>query len=359
MLKEIHEQSAVISRNIEESWDSERSSVFPIPALDLFLEDIEKIDLVACGTAYYSCCIGKYLIERLAGVAVNVDLASEYRYREPVFGKGHLVIAVSQSGETMDTLESIKHARKMGARTLALCNANHSSIVRECDHALLLNAGPEIGVASTKAFTAMVLHQLFLACRLAKKRKKSDSKNLLGEISESLQGLPSKIDAILNQSDRIRALAEKYFESQHILCIGRSLHYPIAMEAALKIKEISYIHAEGYAAGELKHGPIALIDDQMPVLAVLGSDAFAEKTLSNIEQIMARQGRVIAVGPEDIVRRMESQLSDAIICPQVKSEFVQPLLSIIPIQLFSYFLAIRRGTDVDQPRNLAKSVTVE
>lgn len=359
MLKEIHEQPSVMANTVNRFFDRENGSInhqaLQIEKLDL--KNIDNIQIVACGTAFISGMIGRYAIESIAKIPVNTELASEFRYRDPVLNERSLVIAVSQSGETMDTLESLKYAKSKGCQTFSICNVHHSSIPRESHAVLYMDAGPEIGVASTKAFTSMVLCQYFLALALAEKRGiniEPEKKQAL----EALRTLPSHIDTILAAAKKIEHVADKYYESSNFLYIGRGEHFPVSLEGALKLKEISYIHAEAYASGELKHGPIALIDRNMPVLVLAPKDKYYDKSVSNVEQVRARNGRIIAVGA-DGDQQLTKLSDDFITCPQLKVPALQAILSTVPLQLFSYYMALKRGTDVDQPRNLAKSVTVE
>jgi glucosamine--fructose-6-phosphate aminotransferase (isomerizing) len=322
--------------------------------------DISRIDnicMVACGTAYYSALLGKYYLEPAVGLPVNVELASEFRYRKPWIGKNTLFIAVSQSGETADTLATVKQAKEHGCQVLAVCNVKMSSIARESHVTLHMDAGPEIGVASTKAFTAMLLAHYLLALGLGYKRHVLTAADLR-KAADVLKTLPARLDQAIDGKDAIEQIASKYDESTNFIFIGRGTSYPIALEGALKLKVISYIHAEGYAGGELKHGPIALIDRHMPVVAIAPQDEYREKMLSNIEEVKARQGKIIAVGHQDDqhLRRLAEQF---IVCPHIDDAGLQAILSVVCLQLLSYYVAVKRGTDVDQPRNLAKSVTVE
>jgi len=359
MLKEIFEQPNAIGSTIARLVDRESGAVNTqqMALHRLNIDGIRNIHIIACGTAYISGCVAKYALESLARLPVNVELASEFRYRNPCIDKSSLLIAVSQSGETMDTLESTKYAKKQGCQVYAICNVQHSSIAREADATLYMEAGPEIGVASTKAFTSMVLCQYILALALAEARRI----DVGAEKSAALKvmaALPVHIEKILAQSAKIADLANKYYQSRNFLYIGRGEQFPIAMEGALKLKEISYIHAEAYAAGELKHGPIALVDRNMPLFAIAPMDKYYNKTLSNVEQVRARNGRIIGLGSEDD-EKLRKIADDFISCPQVAVPVLQSILTTIPLQLFAYYMALRRGTDVDQPRNLAKSVTVE
>lgn len=359
MLKEIHEQPRVVAGMIRRLLDLETQSFHfkELGLADLDLSRVNNIAMVACGTAHYSCLLGKYFIEPIAGIPVNVELASEFRYRDPWLDKHSLVIAVSQSGETADTLACVKHAREHGAQVLSVCNVKMSSIPRESDATLYMDAGPEIGVASTKAFTGMLLAHYLLALALASKRERLDQ-TIAKAAWQSLRNLPSLMDHAIDAKTNIEKIAESYYESSNFIYIGRGNNYPIALEGALKLKEISYIHAEGYAGGELKHGPIALIDRHMPIVAIAPCDHYYEKMLSNIEEVKARQGRIIAVGAAGD-EKLARLADDYIACPSLADSGLQAILTVVPLQLLSYYIAVKRGTDVDQPRNLAKSVTVE
>jgi len=359
MLKEIHEQPAVIAQTIARLVDPKSGKIdtkeMGVDELDL--GQVKSIVYVACGTAYYSAMISKYCVEQFVGVPVSVELASEFRYRDPYLDKETLVIAVTQSGETADTLACIKHAAAKGCQTFAVCNVRFSSIPRSAKSTLYMEAGPEVGVASTKAFTSMVLcHYLFgLAVG---ERKKRVTAEVYGQAIQALKQLPVAVDRAVNAAGLIEDVAAKYYESPNFIFMGRGPSFMIALEGALKLKEISYIHAEGYAGGELKHGPIALIDRHMPVVAVAPQDSHYEKMVSNVEEVRAREGVVIGVGDlnDD---KFKALCQDYIPCPQSPDGALQTILSVIPLQLLSYYIAVKRGTDVDQPRNLAKSVTVE
>jgi glucosamine--fructose-6-phosphate aminotransferase (isomerizing) len=359
MLKEIHEQPRVMANTIKRLIDFEKKT-FDEAAIGVDKLDtgrIKNITMVACGTSYYSALLGKYFIEPMCGVPVNVELASEYRYRKPWLDSSTLMIAISQSGETFDTLACVKYAKEFGCQIMSVCNVQMSSIPRESTVTMHMDAGPEIGVASTKAFTSMLLCHYFFSMALAKKQGRL-KENDLDVAIKALRELPPLMDKALGMAESIEHLASKYYEKSNFLFIGRGTSFPIALEGALKLKEISYIHAEGYAGGELKHGPIALIDRHMPVVALAPKDFYYEKMLSNIEEVKAREGRVICVGGEDD-QRLRGLATDYIGCPHSDDPALQAILSVVPLQLLSYYVAIKRGTDVDQPRNLAKSVTVE
>jgi glucosamine--fructose-6-phosphate aminotransferase (isomerizing) len=317
---------------------------------------IRRVVLLACGTSYHAALVGRYWIEALAQVPAEVELASEYRAREPLVDPNDLVVAVSQSGETIDTLEAVRVARAGGARILAVANVLDSAIPRVADGALYTHAGPEIGVASTKCFTAQLAALFMLAVHLGRRRRtlaEDRARLMLGELLQ----VPARMREVLDQDDRIRQLAEGYAAARDFLVLGRWISFPIALEGALKLKEISYIHAEGYAAGEMKHGPIALIDQHLPVVVVMPRDGSLERILGNVQEVLARGGRVISVAT-----RGEPALAqlpvDRIEIPQVWAH-LSPLITVLPLQLLAYHIAVARGSDVDQPRNLAKTVTVE
>jgi glutamine---fructose-6-phosphate transaminase (isomerizing) len=359
MLKEIHEQPAVIANMIARLVDLEKHTLneqeLGLNSIDM--NAVKQIVYVACGTAYYSAMVAKYSVEQMAQVPVHVELASEFRYRNPWLDKDTLVIAVTQSGETADTLACIKHAAQRGCQTFSVCNVRFSSIPRASQGTLYMEAGPEVGVASTKAFSAMVLSHYLLGLAFGIK-KHSFSQTDLEHRFNALKHLPSLVDRAVNAAGLVEDVAARYYESTNCLFLGRGPSYMIALEGALKLKEISYIHAEGYAGGELKHGPIALVDKNMPIVAIVPKDHYYEKMLSNVEEVKAREGFIIGVG-EILDSKFKDLCADYIPCPQIDDSCLQSLLSVIPLQLLSYFIAVKRGTDVDQPRNLAKSVTVE
>jgi glucosamine--fructose-6-phosphate aminotransferase (isomerizing) len=359
MLKEIHEQPAVIANTIARLVDAASGKIDTkeMGVDDLDLARVKSIVYVACGTAYYSALISKYSVEQFVGVPVSVELASEFRYRDPYLDKDTLVIAVTQSGETADTLACIKHATAKGCQTFAVCNVRFSSIPRASSATLYMEAGPEVGVASTKAFTSMVLCHYLFGLAIGEKKNRL-GKETYAKAIEALRQLPSAVDRAVNAAGLIEEVAAKYYEATNFIFMGRGPSFMIALEGALKLKEISYIHAEGYAGGELKHGPIALIDKHMPIVAIAPHDSHYEKMISNVEEVRAREGVCIGVGDlqDD---RFKDICQDYIPCPQVKDAALQTILSVIPLQFLSYYIAVKRGTDVDQPRNLAKSVTVE
>ncbi|MEZ4743619.1 MAG: glutamine--fructose-6-phosphate transaminase (isomerizing) [Bdellovibrionota bacterium] len=359
MLKEIHEQPAIIESMINRliNFSNRTFNDQSLGINQINLNKVQRIHLVACGTAYYSGLTIKYALESILRLPVEVELASEFRYRDPYINESTLVIPITQSGETADTLACVKYAKDKGCQTLAICNVMYSSIARVSDSVLYMEAGPEIGVASTKAFTSMILSMYIMALAMARK-KNLLSTNELEEHFAKIQKLPELVSESIKESNFIEDISNKYYEYTNCIFIGRGMSYPISLEGSLKLKEISYIHAEGYAGGELKHGPIALIDKHMPIVALNPKDRHREKMLSNIEEIRARDGRILGVGADDD-EKFKAICHDYIPVPQIDNETLQAILSVVPLQLFSYYVAVKRGTDVDQPRNLAKSVTVE
>ena len=358
MLKEIHEQPARIVDTLRGRVDQDAGDV-DLREVDIeadWLENVEKIVMIACGTSHYACQIGKYAIEQLARVPVEVDLASEFRYRDPIVDDNTLCVPVSQSGETADTLAAMKEARDRGAKLMSIVNVIESTIARESEGVLYTHAGPEIGVASTKAFTTQLAAVNMLAIWLGRHTGHLDREAGRRHI-RALREVPNKMERILNQTEAYDAIARGYSDAESFLYLGRGNQFPIAMEGALKLKEISYIHAEGYAAGEMKHGPIALIDEDMPVVVIAPKSGVYDKVLSNLEEVKARQGRVIAIANEEDEQIRE--FADVTIDVPASSELVQPMLSVVAAQLLAYHVADFKGTDIDQPRNLAKSVTVE
>jgi glucosamine--fructose-6-phosphate aminotransferase (isomerizing) len=356
MQKEIFEQPTVIGDTLQALIDPASRAVH-LPELPFALAEIERIAIVACGTSWHAALVAKYWLEKIARVAVDVDIASEFRYRMPALPKGGAAIFISQSGETLDTLAALRYARKEGQKILAIVNQPESAIAREADLVLPTLAGPEIGVASTKAFTTQlaVLGCFTLALARAKGAiGQTEAAALAGHLTE----VPSRASEVLNHDERIREIAQEIALARDVLYLGRGSAYPLALEGALKLKEISYIHAEGYAAGEMKHGPIALIDEDVPVIVLVPHDGLFDKTLGNIEEVMARGGRVVMVSDAAGIARFEDRLLFGIPVPEC-DPFVAPLLYAIPVQLLAYHVAVIKGTDVDQPRNLAKSVTVE
>ena len=359
MQKEIYEQPRSLTDALRGRVDLEGGAVLldELRLTDGELRTIGRIYAVACGTAWHAALVGKYLIETLARVRVDVDYGSEFRYRRPLLGDDTLLLAITQSGETVDTLAAMEEARAQGVKSVAVVNATGSQAARLADAgALYLHAGPEIGVASTKAFTSMLVVQYLLALRLAQARGTLAPNEIRAHI-QGLVELPGKVGQVLEQHAIYHELAERYHRASDALFLGRQVNFPVALEGALKLKEISYIHAEGYPAGEMKHGPIALIDEDMPVVCVAVRDAIYEKMLSNIEQVRVRGGHVIAIASADDAQIRER--ADYVIEVPETLPLLTPVLASIPMQLIAYHFAVRRGADVDQPRNLAKSVTVE
>jgi glucosamine--fructose-6-phosphate aminotransferase (isomerizing) len=360
MLKEIFEQPQAILQTINGRIAPESGRI-ELPELGLSdeqLRRVERIALVACGTSWHAALVAKYWIEKWAGIPVDVDIASEFRYRRILVHERVLTVAISQSGETADTLAGTRLAASLHSKVITICNAVGSTMTREADGVIYTHAGPEIGVASTKAFTSQLAALFLLTLYLAQVKKQTISEDKLRELGTALIAVAPVINAVLpSMQKQIRELAERYYDARDFLFIGRGLNFPIALEGALKLKEISYIHAEGYAAGELKHGPIALIDKDMPVLALVPQDAVYQKSISNVEEIRARQGRLLLIGSEGDTH-LATLTKDVLYLPKVHEE-MNPLLYTIPAQLLAYEIACRRGCDVDQPRNLAKSVTVE
>ncbi len=358
MLKEIHEQPQVIRNTIGGRTDEENAKIY-LEELGLSIEEVQALGtvyIVACGTAYYAGTVGKYMLEKLAGVHVDVDLASEFRYRDPMVNENTLVIVISQSGETADTLAALRMAKERGAKVIGIVNVKGSSIAREVDGVLYIHAGPEIGVASTKAYVAMLIALLLLSIQFGRMRglvSAPDARRLI----HLLKALPQKIEETLADTTAIKDIADRYSDRRDFLYLGRGINFPTAMEGSLKLKEISYIHAEAYAAGEMKHGPIALIDRRMPVVSIATASHVYEKMLSNIQEVIAREGIVIALatrGDSEILKYTK----DVIFVPDTE-ELLSPIINVVPLQLLAYHIAVNRGSDVDQPRNLAKSVTVE
>jgi len=358
LLKEIHEQPQAIIDTLRGRIAQERGWVL-LPELDAIWERVGATDratIVACGTAWHASLVGKFVLERLARMPTEVDYGSEFRYRDPLIEDHTLMIVVSQSGETADTLAAVEAARERGAPVLAICNVVDSSIARKADAVLYTHAGPEISVASTKAFTTQLTALYLLGLYLGRRRQRV-SAAYETELIQALVELPAAVERILESEAVIAAAARRYATASDVLYLGRGVNYPIALEGALKLKEISYIHAEGYPAGEMKHGPIALIDESMPVVVIVPRDEVYGKTLSNLREVESRGGRIIAITDraDDELRR----ISESVIEIPATSSILTPLLMTIPLQLLAYFIAVERGTDVDQPRNLAKSVTVE
>ena len=358
MQKEIFEQPRAITDTIG-TRVNEALAGLELDDIEFSPEDVQKlrsVSLIACGTSYYACMVGKYMIEQMAGLPCDVDLASEFRYRGPILGSDVLAIPVSQSGETADTLAALREARSQGARILSICNVRESSIPRESHDVLYTHAGPEIGVASTKAFVTQVVAFYLIALKLGVASGRVDEAALEQRLSD-LMRLPRLVERTLLLDEQISRIARSYFKAEDFLFLGRGIMFPIALEGALKLKEISYIHAEGYAAGEMKHGPIALIDENMPVVVIANRSPLLDKLVSNLEQVRARDGRVIVVATEGDDEIAE-KANEVIYIPDL-GDFLTPILAVVPLQLLAYHVATLRGTDVDQPRNLAKSVTVE
>ncbi len=362
MLKEIFEQPAAVRDTVLGRVSLETGTIFAdengLP--DDALRAVDRITLIACGTSWHSALVGKFLIEELARVPVEVDYGSEYRYRRPLSGPTTLAVAITQSGETADTLAALREAKQQGARSLAICNVVGSMATRESDGTIYTHAGPEIGVASTKAFTSQLVALYLLALNMAQARGTLTMEQRKQHIADLLQ-LPQHIEQVLKCAPQIEDIASRFYNRTDFLYLGRGINYPIALEGALKLKEISYIHAEGYPAGEMKHGPIALIDERMPVVAIAPHDHVFEKMQGNIQEAKARGGAVIAIttAGDDTLWRLLDRTSDSIVAVPAMSPLLAPIVITIPLQLLSYHIAVRRGCDVDQPRNLAKSVTVE
>ena len=356
MQKEIFEQPAVIGDTINALVNPATRTVH-LPDLPFALDKIERVTIIACGTSWHTALVAKYWLESVARIAVEVDIASEFRYRAPAMPRGGAAIFISQSGETADTLAALRYARAQAQHIIAVVNQPESSIAREADAVLPTLAGPEIGVASTKAFTTQLAVLAALTVAMARARGAITHEReveLVGHLTE----IPSRASEVLNHDERLREIAQTIAEARDVLYLGRGSAFPLALEGALKLKEISYIHAEGYAAGEMKHGPIALIDESVPVIVLAPNDALFEKTLGNVEEVMARGGRVVMISDTAGIARLDGRCSFGIAVPDC-DPFVAPLLYAIPIQLLAYHTAVIKGTDVDQPRNLAKSVTVE
>jgi glutamine---fructose-6-phosphate transaminase (isomerizing) len=365
MLKEIYEQPRAVRDTVQGRVSLDTGKVY-LEEMDISEEDfrsITSIKIAACGTSWHAGLAGKYMLESLARVPVDVDYASEFRYRDPVLSENDLLIVISQSGETADTIAAMREAKQAGCKVLAICNVHGSMITREADGTILTHAGPEIGVASTKAFTSQMIALYLFALYLGELRGNIDEARAK-KLAQDLAELPLKIEQLLNDADSIEELSKEYFRVQDFLYLGRGINFPVALEGALKLKEISYIHAEGYPAGEMKHGPNALIDEKLPVVVIntkesgnAGSELRYEKTHSNIVEVKSRDGIIISVLTEGDT--MSSKVSNHVIEIPETSDLLGPILSIVPLQLISYHIAVRRGCDVDQPRNLAKSVTVE
>jgi len=362
MLKEIFEQPWAVRETVLGRISVERGHVFleEMKLSDDVLRGIDRVVILACGTSWHAGQVGKFMIEQLAKLPVEVDYGSEYRYRDPIVGPGTLAVVITQSGETADTLAALREAKRRGARSVAICNVVGSMATREVEGTVYTHAGPEIGVASTKAFTSQLVALHLLALYLGQARGTLDAAAIRPHLT-ALTELPLLLEEVLRNEPQVEEIAKRFYQCSDFLFLGRGIQYPIALEGALKLKEISYIHAEGYPAGEMKHGPIALIDERMPVVAIATDTGHFEKMLGNIQEAKARGGLVVA-----LATRGDDRL-DAILDPVIDSRipvpaahpFVTPVLTVVPLQLLAYHIAVRRGCDVDQPRNLAKSVTVE
>jgi len=358
MLKEIFEQPTAITDTFRGRISEETGDVF-LNEIGLSKDDIsgiKRIVFTSCGTSWHASLVGKFMIEEFCRIPVEVDIASEFRYRDPIIDASTLIIAISQSGETADTLAAIREGKGKGAKVLSICNVVDSSIARESHGVIYTHAGPEIGVASTKAFTCQLIALYLLTICLGRSQGRIDESKAREMVSELVK-LPRHIEDVLKLNNEIEVLAKKYMHSRDFLYLGRGINYPIALEGALKLKEISYIHAEGYPSGEMKHGPIALIDEDMPVVVLVPKGKNYEKVLSNLEEVKARGGRIIAVGTSGD-KEMAVKAEKVIYIPET-SEALTPVLLSVPLQLLAYHIAVHKGTDVDMPRNLAKSVTVE
>jgi glucosamine--fructose-6-phosphate aminotransferase (isomerizing) len=365
MLKEIYEQPRAVRDTVRGRISLDTGNIY-LDAMNISEEEFKNttsVKIAACGTSWHAGLAGKYMIEQLARLSVEVDYASEFRYRAPVLDENTLLIVISQSGETADTIAAMREAKAAGCKVLAVCNVQGSMIHREADGTILTHAGPEIGVASTKAFTSQMIALYLFALYLGQLRGKIDEERAKYH-AQQLAELPLKIEHLLNDADSVEELSREFFRSQDFLYLGRGINFPVSLEGALKLKEISYIHAEGYPAGEMKHGPNALIDEKLPVVVIntresgnAASELRYEKTHSNIVEVKARDGIVISVLTEG--DEMSSRVSDHVIEIPETSDLLAPILSVVPLQLLAYHIAVRRGCDVDQPRNLAKSVTVE
>jgi glucosamine--fructose-6-phosphate aminotransferase (isomerizing) len=366
MLKEIYEQPRAVRDTVQGRVSLDTGRVFLDEMKNITESDFKRftsVKIAACGTSWHAGLAGKYMIEQLARISVDVDYASEFRYRDPVMDEDTLLLVISQSGETADTIAALREAREHGSKVLAICNVQGSMIMREADGTILTHAGPEIGVASTKAFTSQMIALYLFGLYLGQLRGVLSGDEARHH-AQQLAELPVKIEHLLNESDEIEELSREFFRSTDFLYLGRGINFPVALEGALKLKEISYIHAEGYPAGEMKHGPNALIDERLPVVFIntreegnRASEVRYEKTHSNIVEVKAREGVVLSILNEDDT--MSSVVSDHVIEIPQASDLLSPILAVIPLQLLAYHIAVRRGCDVDQPRNLAKSVTVE
>ena len=360
MLKEIHEQPRAYRDTLKDRIDYENHKVDLSKEISLSKEEIkniEKIHIVACGTAYHAGLVGKYVIERLARIPVEVDVASEYRYRDPIITPNTLVMVISQSGETADTLAAMREAQKLGAKVLAVTNVNGSSVSRDADEVLLTHAGPEIAVASTKAYTTQLIAMYLFGLYLAQARE-TQSEQLIGDYITALNQLPTQVEKLLEFAPTMKQFAERYAHYEDLFFIGRSLDYAVSLEGSLKLKEISYIHSEAYPAGELKHGTLALITDGIPVIALATQEDVYDKMVSNIKEVNARDAYILGIALEGDEEELSKSVNEVISIPRTLP-VLTPALSVIPLQLLAYYASLARGNDVDKPRNLAKSVTVE
>jgi glucosamine--fructose-6-phosphate aminotransferase (isomerizing) len=357
MLKEIFEQPRTVENALRGRimHDDATARFGGLNMTTAELRAIERVVMPACGTSWHSALIGEYLFEEFAHLSAEVEYASEFRYRNAPIEKHSLILAITQSGETADTLAGLREARRRGHKVLAICNVVGSTIAREADGGIYLHAGPEIGVASTKAFTSQVTVLALLALHMGRLRMLPFQRGM--QILRALEAIPAQLDRILAQNDAIKAIALKYAAAEDFFFLGRQYNFPVALEGALKLKEISYIHAEGYPAAEMKHGPIAMIDERTPTVVVIPSDALYDKTFSNLEEIKARKGPIIAIATEGN-ERIRDKVNDVLFVPATLDP-LNPLLTALPLQLLAYHIAVARGCDVDKPRNLAKSVTVE
>jgi glucosamine--fructose-6-phosphate aminotransferase (isomerizing) len=358
MIKEIHEQPQAVLDTMRGRFSEESGEVFFEGLNESYLKDVNRIEALACGTSYHASLIGKYMIETIARVPVQVDIASEFRYRNPIINKKTLAIAVSQSGETADTSEALLEAKDRGAKSLGITNVLMSKIARESDGVIYTHAGPEIGVASTKAFTTQLMAFFLFAIYLGRIKKQLNKKQAAELIRDAIK-VPQLIQVTLKLDEEINELAKEYFQYRNFLYLGRGINHPVAFEGALKLKEVSYIHAEGYAAGEMKHGPIALIDEEMPVVLIAPNDGITyKKLLGNLQEVRARRGKVIFLTSDVVTTELRDNVDRVIEIPAC-NYLLSPIISVIPLQLLAYHIATLKGTDVDQPRNLAKVVTVE
>jgi glucosamine--fructose-6-phosphate aminotransferase (isomerizing) len=358
MLKEIHEQPKTIFDCLRGRLDVVNGEIIMAGVQEHIeaLKNAKRIIVVACGTSWHAGLVAEYIIEELCRIPVEVEYASEFRYRNPIIEKGDVIFAISQSGETADTLVAIEKAKQQGAIIFGILNVVGSSIARISHAGAYTHAGPEIGVASTKAFTAQLVVLTMIALKIAKAKQTISNDRFL-HLMHELNAVPGKVEAVLSNTDTIQAIAQKHAMAGSFLYLGRGYNFPVALEGALKLKEISYIHAEGYPAAEMKHGPIALVDENLPVLFVATKDAYHEKVISNMQEINARKGKLIAVVTEGD-QSIDSLTGDLIFVPEA-DELIAPIINVIPLQLLSYYIGTERGLDVDRPRNLAKSVTVE